>query len=59
MERWLQFPRKRKRLLSNDDLSADVAVPYLAADLKKANKRIAYLESLLEDANMRTGEDYF
>lgn len=59
VERWIPFPRMRKRLLINEDLPADVAVPYLAADLKKANKRIAYLESLLEDANMRKGEDYF
>lgn len=59
VEGWIPFPRKKKRLLINDDLPADVVVPYLAADLKKANKRIAYLESLLEDANMRKGEDYF
>ncbi len=56
---WIPFPRKRKRLLINDDLPAEVAVPYLASDLRKANKRIAYLETLLEDAKMRKGEDYF
>ena len=59
VEGWIPFPRKKKRLLINDDLPADVVVPYLAADLKKAKARIAYLESLLEDANLRIGEDYF
>lgn len=59
VEGWIPFPRKKKRLLINDDLPADVVVPYLAADLKKSKARIAYLESLLEDANLRIGEDYF
>lgn len=59
VEGWIPFPRKKKRLLINDDLPADVVVPYLAADLKKSKARIAYLEHLLEDANLKIGEDYF
>ena len=59
IEGGIPFPRKRKRLAINEYLPADVAVPHLAAELRQAQARIAYLESLLENANMRKGKDYF